>query len=73
MPSIKKGRYLHNKTGNHYEVIGVAFHSEDEVPMVVYRPLYESSFEYFVRPYDSFVATVDFDGVAKPRFEKIAN
>jgi len=37
--SILPGRYRHFK-GNEYEVIGIARHSEDESPMVVYRALY---------------------------------
>ena len=38
--TIPCGRYRHFK-GNEYEVIGIARHSEDESPMVVYRALYE--------------------------------
>ena len=37
--TIPCGRYRHFK-GNEYEVIGIARHSEDESPMVVYRALY---------------------------------
>ena len=39
MDEIKPGKYRHFK-GNEYEVIGVARHSEDLSPMVVYRALY---------------------------------
>ena len=37
--NIALGYYRHFK-GNEYEVIGIARHSEDESPMVVYRALY---------------------------------
>ena len=37
--TIPCGRYRHFK-GNVYEVIGIARHSEDESPVVVYRALY---------------------------------
>ena len=36
---LKPGIYRHYK-GNHYELIGVASHSETLEPMVVYRALY---------------------------------
>ena len=36
------GRYRHYKGGD-YEVIGVARDSETNEPMVVYRPLYNST------------------------------
>ena len=37
--TILPGHYRHFK-GNEYEVIGIARHSEDEFPVVVYRALY---------------------------------
>ena len=36
--SIPAGRYRHFK-GNLYEVLAIARHSEDDSPLVVYRPL----------------------------------
>ena len=36
---IKPGKYRHFK-GNHYELIGIASHSETLEPLVVYRALY---------------------------------
>lgn len=69
-PSIKTGRYRHNKTGNLYEVLGVALQTETNEPLVVYRPLYESKYELFVRPYAMFLEEVEINGEKKPRFEK---
>ena len=71
LPAIKTGRYRHNKTGNLYQVVGVALHAEEEIPMVVYQPLYDSKLAYYVRPYDSFFANVELDGRMQPRFEYI--
>jgi hypothetical protein len=71
LPVIQRGRYRHNKSGNFYQVLGVAFHSEEEIPMVIYQPLYESKFEYCVRPYDSFTQMVELDGKLQPRFEYV--
>lgn len=71
MPMLQKGEYVHSKTGNHYEVIGVAMHSETQEPIVIYRPLYESKYEYFVRPFSMFVESVEIDGIIHPRFERL--
>ena len=68
---IAKGVYRHNKTGNLYEVIGVALHSETSEQVVVYRPLYESRYELYVRPFDMFVEQVKIGEKMLPRFEMI--
>jgi len=64
--TLKTGRYRHYK-GDHYEVIGVARHSETEEQMVVYRCLY-GDFSLWVRPLAMFVETVTVDGQPVPRF-----
>ena len=57
--TIRPGRYRHFK-GREYEVLGIARHSEDESPMVVYRPLYNDS--------DMWNETVIRDGRTYTRF-----
>lgn len=64
--TIRPGRYRHFK-GREYEVLGIARHSEDESPMVVYRPLYNDS-GLWVRPADMWNETVVRDGRTYTRF-----
>lgn len=68
-PKIEKGIYRHNKTNKLYEVLGVSLDTETNIPRVIYRPLYESEYEMFSRPYTMFIEMVELDGVLKPRFE----
>lgn len=72
VPSITIGTYRHYKD-KLYEVYGVALHSETQEPLVVYKPLYESIAEFWVRPYDMFVENVTIDGKVMPRFQKVDN
>lgn len=67
--SIRPGRYRHFK-GGEYEVIGIARHSEDESPMVVYRPLYNDS-GLWVRPADMWNEIVVRDGRTYTRFLRV--
>ncbi|MEK7587198.1 MAG: DUF1653 domain-containing protein [Patescibacteria group bacterium] len=73
---IELGKYRHYKTGNEYEVIGMAHHSETLEPLVVYRALYESKDfglnAIWVRPLKMFTEKVMRDGKKMKRFEKIA-
>jgi len=66
MEEIKFGKYRHFK-GGEYEVIGIAKHSEDLSPMVVYRALYEGG-GMWVRPAHMWNETVERDGKIFPRF-----
>lgn len=66
-PTPVPGIYCHYK-GNHYEVLGVARHSETEEPLVVYRALY-GEYGLWVRPLDNFTETVEVQGEPVPRFE----
>ena len=66
MEEIKIGKYRHFK-GNEYEVIGIAKHSEDLSPMVVYRALYGEG-GLWVRPAHMWNETVERDGKVFPRF-----
>lgn len=70
IPRLEKGIYQHYK-GNEYEVLGVALHSETHELLVVYKPLYKSDSDYWVRPYDMFVEDVEINGIAVPRFKKL--
>lgn len=71
LETITPGRYRHFK-GNEYEVIGIARHSEDETPLVVYRALYEEG-GLWVRPADMWCETVERDGKEYTRFTKIGD
>ncbi|MBB3184858.1 hypothetical protein FHR95_002433 [Halomonas fontilapidosi] len=62
----RPGIYRHYK-GPLYEVIGVAWHSETEEPLVVYRALY-GDYGLWTRPLDMFLETVEVRGEPVPRF-----
>lgn len=67
--SIRPGRYRHFK-GREYEVIGIARHSEDESPLVVYRKLYDD-LSLWVRPVDMWNEEVVRDGRTYTRFVRM--
>lgn len=67
--TIPCGRYHHFK-GNEYEVIGIARHSEDESPMVVYRALYGDG-GIWVRPASMWNETVTRNGKTYRRFYRL--
>ena len=69
MNEIKLGKYRHFK-GNEYEVIGIAKHSEDLSPMVVYRALYGEG-GLWVRPAEMWNETVEREGKTVRRFTYI--
>ena len=66
--TIQPGRYRHFK-GKEYEVIGIARHSEDKSPMVVYRALY-GDYGLWTRPANMWNELITRDGVTYRRFEK---
>jgi hypothetical protein len=66
LPPTPLGRYRHYK-GGEYEVIGTARHSESLEPLVVYRPLYNST-GLWVRPHAMFFGDIEVDGVRQRRF-----
>lgn len=66
----RPGRYRHYK-GGHYEVLGVARHSETGEALVVYRPLYGER-ALWVRPQAMFTESVTVDGKRVPRFARLA-
>ena len=67
--TIPLGRYRHFK-GNEYEVIGIAWQSEDESPMVVYRALYGDG-GIWVRPASMWNEAVNRDGKTYRRFYRL--
>ena len=67
--SIRPGHYRHFK-GREYEVIGIARHSEDESPLVVYRKLYDD-LSLWVRPADMWNEEVVRDGRTYARFMRM--
>lgn len=73
LPAIEKGKYLHTKSGHFYEVLGVSLQTETNEALVVYRPLWDASYELFTRPYDMFIQTVEIHGKQMKRFEKVTD
>jgi hypothetical protein len=69
LPHTPLGRYRHYK-GGEYEVVGVARHSENLEPLVVYRPLYNAT-GLWVRPHAMFFESLDVQGERRRRFEPI--
>ncbi len=69
--ALKEGVYRHSKTSKLYLFIGTALHTETSELLVVYRPLYESEHEFFVRPLEMFSEEVELDGRLVPRFVKV--
>jgi len=68
---IQLGKYEHCK-GKHYEVIGVAKHSETLEELVVYHALYGEN-GLWVRPLKMFLETVEIEGKKIPRFKFVEN
>jgi hypothetical protein len=69
--SPEPGIYKHYK-GKHYEVIGIATHSESLEKLVVYKALYQPEGEnLWVRPLSLFMEKVAVDGKMVDRFEKV--
>ena len=69
---MKLGKYKHSKSGNFYQVIGVAKHSETMEELVVYECLYENpDGKLWVRPLDMFLEEVEINGEKLPRFQYV--
>lgn len=68
MNELKAGIYKHYK-GGLYMVLGVARHEETREKLVAYIQLSgKYGAKIWVRPYDSFMESVEINGVVKPRF-----
>ena len=68
---LKTGKYEHYK-GGHYEVLGIAKHSETLEEFVVYKALYGEG-DLWIRPLKMFLEEVDFCGKKVLRFKYIGN
>lgn len=69
MTTPRPGIYHHFKDATkEYELIGIALHTETEEPMAVYKPLYETDQELFVRPLEMFMSSVEKAEYTGPRF-----
>lgn len=66
----KGEKYRHYK-GDMYEVIGLAIHSNEDIWMVIYKPLYENAdAEFFTRPLSEWFEEINFEGRSVARFTK---
>lgn len=66
---MKLGKYQHSKTGNFYQVIAFAKHSETLEDLVVYECLYDNPLsKIWVRPKKMFFEEVEIEGKKVPRF-----
>lgn len=63
---MKLGTYLHSKTGNRYNVLMVARHSETGEELVIYQSLKVNNI--YARPRDSFEEVVETRDKLVPRF-----
>ena len=72
VPAIEVGTYQHYKD-KLYQVLGTALHSETLEVLVVYKPLYKSDAEFWVRPYHMFIEQIEVDGASVPRFKKVSD
>jgi predicted house-cleaning noncanonical NTP pyrophosphatase (MazG superfamily) len=66
--TFKLGFYRHFKGGT-YEILEVAKHSESGEPFVIYR----HDGQWWARPMELFIQTVERDGKTMPRFEYLGN
>ncbi len=68
----KPGEKFRHYKGDHYEVVLLALHSNDDEWMVVYKPLYENPIApYFTRPLRECAEHVEWEGVLIKRFTRI--
>ncbi len=68
----QKGELYQHYKGDIYKVHELALHSNDEIWMVVYEPLYESpDAPLFTRPVSEWAELVDWEGVRVQRFRLV--
>lgn len=69
---MKLGKYQHSKTGNFYNIIGVAKNSETLEEFVVYETLYDNpKGKLWIRPKKMFLEEIELNGKKVPRFKFI--
>ena len=67
-----KGEVYQHYKGDHYQIVGLAIHSNDDIWMVVYRPLYEDAdAELFTRPLSEWFEKVNWNGEQVDRFSLV--
>lgn len=68
-----KGIYKHYKNGKSYEVLGIVLDATTDKEMILYKPLYETNYEYFSRTKEDFFNLVIIAGekYSVQRFKKI--
>lgn len=74
MSTIEPGIYVHYKSDDmRYQVMGVGLNTETKEEYVVYRPLYKGdiNLDFWIRPFDMFMGTVELDGKIIQRFTKV--
>ncbi len=74
MSNITPGTYVHYKSETmRYEVVGIGKNTETNEEYVVYKPLYETdaNTDFWVRPYEMFIGSVEVNGKLISRFKKI--
>lgn len=69
--NTNKSRLYRHYKDKFYKYIGLAKHSETEEELVVYEPLYETSFKTWARPKSMFFETVQIDKMTRPRFAPV--
>ena len=69
--------YIHYKDQDKkYEIVSLAFDTESEKEVVVYKPLYEpnhlsgTEMDFFVREINIFMEDIEIEGNLIPRFKK---
>lgn len=68
---LKLGIYQHYK-GEHYNIIGVASHSETGESLVIYQALY-GSYGLWARPVSMFTSSINLDNKEIKRFKFISS
>jgi len=63
--------YAHYKSGDLYKVTALALHSNDDVWMIVYEPMYaNAAAPMFTRPLSEWQGEVEWEGQTVARFLK---